>query len=63
VYIVGIVTLFIQPVSIPSILRHYRKVHSAAILSAVKMEQERTPILIPSISAVVFEILISFPWQ
>jgi hypothetical protein len=45
------------------VLMHFYAVNSAANISAVKMELERTPILTPSISAIVFEILISFPWQ
>jgi hypothetical protein len=47
----------------PSVLKHHHTVNSAANISAVKMEQERKFILTPSISSIVFEILISFPWQ
>ena len=46
----------------PNVIRHLHTVKSATNLSAVKMEQERTLILTP-ISAIVLEILISFPWQ
>ena len=47
----------------PSALRNLHKVKSDTKLSAVKLEQERTPNLVPSISVIVLEILISFPWQ
>jgi len=48
-------------ISIPNVFGHLRTVNSAAKISAVKLEQERTLILTP-ISAIVLEILISFPW-
>jgi hypothetical protein len=47
----------------PSVLRHLHTVNSAAKLSAVKLEQERTIVLIPSISDITLENLIPFPWQ
>jgi len=47
----------------PSVLMHLHRVNGAARLSIVKMEQERTLILTSPISAIVLEILISFPWQ
>jgi len=46
----------------PRVFRHPHTVNSAAKLSAVKLEQERTPILTPAISAIVIESSISFPW-
>ena len=32
-------------------------------ICAVKLEEERTLILIPSVSAIVLEVLVSLPWQ
>ena len=43
----------------PSVLRHLLRENGADILSAVKMEKDRTLILSPSISAIVLEIFIS----
>ena len=50
-------------VSMLSVFRHLHTVNSAANVFAVKLEQERTIVMTPSISAIVLEILISFPWQ
>ena len=46
-----------------SVLRQLCTVNSAAKLSAVNLEQERTIVLIHPISAIINEILISLPWQ
>jgi len=47
--------------NMPNVFGHFHTVNSPSI----KLEQERTHILSPStcISAIVLEILISFPWQ
>jgi hypothetical protein len=47
----------------PSVLRQLHTVNSSAKISAVELEQERTIVLVPSISDITLEILISFPWQ
>jgi hypothetical protein len=49
--------------NIRSLFRQLHTVNSAATLFDVKLEQKRTLILTPSISAIVLEVLISFPWQ
>ena len=46
-----------------SVLRHFYTVNSAAKISAVILEQERTNVLIPPVFDIILEILISFPWQ
>jgi len=47
----------------PNMVGHLHTVNSAAKKSSVKLEQERTLILNPSIFVIVLEMLISFPWQ
>jgi len=47
----------------PNVFRQLHTVNGGAKLSAVKLEQERTLVLTTRISAIVLEILISFPWQ
>ena len=47
----------------PTVFRHIHTVNSAAKIPAIKLEQERTFVQIPSISAIVLEISITFPWQ
>jgi hypothetical protein len=47
----------------PSVLRQLHTINSAAEVSAVDLEQERTIVLIPPISDITLEILIPFPWQ
>jgi len=46
-----------------SLIRHFHTVNSAANLSDVKLEQERTIVLIPSIFDIILQNLISLPWQ
>ena len=50
-------------VSMPAVFSHIHRVNSATKIPVIKLEQERTFDQIPSISAIVFEISISFPWQ
>ena len=44
-----------------SVFRQLHTVNSAAKLSDVKLEQERTIVLIPSIFDIILQNLISFP--
>jgi len=44
-----------------SLIRHLHTVKSAANLSDVKLEQEQTVVLIPSIFDIILQNFISFP--
>jgi len=46
-----------------SVFRHLHTVNNAAKLPDVKLEQERTIVLIPSIFDIILQNLISLPWQ